>query len=146
LDTKEWIQIDRNYRHQVKLKQNLFNNNHRNDLFICKNEAYADAMKVLNMLIEYLPYQYPNMFQRNHSKTKIMNLITGQTFNLTESDHKHPLEIAALLVQEDLVIMQRPPNEEKYYANVITAYISFVIYKINSSIGISSLFSIWMVT
>ncbi len=75
-----------------------------------------------------------------------MNLITGQTFNLTESDHKHPLEIAALLVQEDLVIMQRPPNEEKYYANVITAYISFVIYKINSSIGISSLFSIWMVT
>lgn len=71
------------------------------------------------MLIEYLPHQYPNMFQSNHSKTKIINLITNQTFNLTESNHLHPLEIASFLIQEDLVIMQRDTNSEVYHANVI---------------------------
>jgi hypothetical protein len=119
LDTNEWIKIDSNYREQIKLKGKLLNSSRRNDLFICKKEAYAGAMETLEMLIEYLPHQYPNMFQGNHSKTQITNLITKQTFDLTQSDHKHPLEIASLLVQEDLVIMQRHPDEEIYHANVI---------------------------
>ncbi|CAF1489481.1 unnamed protein product [Adineta ricciae] len=119
LNTHEWIQIDRNYREELVLKENLLNSNRRCDIFICKDEAYGGAMETLQMLIEHLPNQYPNMFQRNHSRTKITNLITGQTFSLTEPDHKHPLEIASLLVQEDLVIMQRPANEETYYANAL---------------------------
>jgi hypothetical protein len=118
LDVNEWIQIDPNYRHEIQLKQDLLSSSRRNDLFIYKDDAYAGAMETLEMLIEYLPYHYPNMFQRNHSKTKIMNLITGETFDLTEVDHMHPLEIAAHLIQEDLVILQRNPNEETYHANV----------------------------
>lgn len=82
-------------------------------------------METLKMLIEYLPNQYPNMFQTNHSKTEITNLITKQTFNLTESDHLHPLEISALLVQEDLVIMQQNSTEEIYHANVIQYYLIY---------------------
>lgn len=76
-------------------------------------------MELLKMFIEHLPYQYPNMFQRNHSRTKIMNLITGDKFDLTDTNLMHPLEIASLLVQEDLVIMQRHPTEDIYHANVI---------------------------
>ncbi|UJR16215.1 hypothetical protein I4U23_003125 [Adineta vaga] len=119
LNILEWIQIDRNYREELILKQKLLNSNRRSDIFICKDEAYAGAMETLQMLIEHLPYQYPNMFQRNHSKTQITNLITGKLFDLTEANHKHPLEIASLLVQEDLVIMQRAANEETYYANAL---------------------------
>ncbi|CAF0786838.1 unnamed protein product [Rotaria sp. Silwood1] len=119
LDTHDWIQIDPYYRQHIRLKQELLNSARRNYLFLYKDETYDASMEVLQMLIEYLPYQYPNMFQRNHSKTKIINLITRQIFDLTESDHMHPLEIAALLVQEDLVIMQRHPNEEIYHANAL---------------------------
>ncbi|CAF1909314.1 unnamed protein product [Rotaria magnacalcarata] len=119
LPTHEWIQIDPNYRQQIQLKQRLLNSPRRNDLFVYKDEAYAASMETLKMLIAYLPFKYPNMFQRNNSKTKIMNLITKQTFNLIESDHLHPLEIAAYLVQEDLVIMQRDPTEEIYHANAL---------------------------
>jgi predicted nucleic acid-binding OB-fold protein len=119
LDINEWIQIDPNYRQQIELKKILLKSSRRKDLFIYKDEAYAGAMEILKMLIEYLPNQYPNMFQTNHSKTKIINLITKQIFNLTESDHLHPLEIASFLVQEDLVIMQQNPNLETYHANVI---------------------------
>ncbi len=126
MDIHEWIQIDPNYREEIRLKQDLLNGTQRNDLFICKEEAYAGAMETLQMLIEYLPYQYPHMFQRNHSKTKIINLITKQTFNLTESDHLHPLEIASLLVQEDLVIMQRNSNQDTYHANVIQYYFNYL--------------------
>lgn len=122
LDPKEWIQIDPNYRKQLALKQKLLETSRRDDLFITKHETYSASMEVLKMLIDYLPNQYPNMFQTNHSKTKIHNLITKQTFNLTESNHLHPLEISALLVQEDLVIMQRPNNQEIYHANVIQYY------------------------
>ncbi|CAF2368573.1 unnamed protein product [Rotaria sp. Silwood2] len=119
LDIHEWIQIDSNYRQYIHLKQELLNSTRRNDLFIYKDETYDASIEVLKMLIEYLPYHYPNMFQRNHSKTKIINLITQQTFDLTDSDHIHPLEIAALLIQEDLVIMQRHPNKEIYHANAL---------------------------
>ena len=118
LDLHQWIQIDRNYREQIRLKQKLFNSHRRADLFFCKEETDASAMETLRMLIEHLPAQYPNMFEGNHSKTRITNLITQQTFDLTDSNHLHPLEIAALLVQEDLVIMQQKPNDETYYANV----------------------------
>ncbi|CAF3412581.1 unnamed protein product [Rotaria socialis] len=119
LSTHEWIQIDPNYRQQLQLKQRLLNSPRRNDLFVYKDEAYAASMETLKMLIAYLPFKYPNMFQRNNSKTKIMNLITKQTFNLIESAHLHPLEIAAFLVQEDLVIMQRDPTGEIYHANAL---------------------------
>jgi hypothetical protein len=145
LDPNEWIQIDRNYRQQIQLKKRLLNSSHREDLFCYKDEAYAGAMETLNMLIDYLPNQYPNMFETNHSKTKITNLITNETFNLTESDHLHPLEIATRLVQEDLVIMQRNSTEETYHANVI--HFSLLCKtRIFLFIGFSSLFSIWMVT
>ncbi len=122
MNIDEWIQIDPNYREQIKLKQTLLNSSRRSDLFLYKDEAYEGSMEALKMLIEYLPNQYPNMFHTNHSKTKIINLITNQTFNLTESDHSHPLEIAAYLVQEDLVIMQRNSNEQTYHANVTQYY------------------------
>lgn len=123
LDINEWIQIDPNYRQQIQLKEKLLNSSRRDDLFMCKDSAYDASMEVLKMLIEHLPYQYPNMFQRNHSKTKIINLITQQTFDLTTADHLHPLEIAALLVQEDLVIMQPDPKNETYYTNVMEYFL-----------------------
>lgn len=118
LDLHDWIQIDPNYREEIRLKETLFNSERRADVFLCKDEAYAGAMETLELLIEHLPSQFPNMFERNHSRTKITNRITGRTFDLTAAEHKHPLEIASLLVQEDLVIMQREPGEETYRANV----------------------------
>ena len=143
MNTHEWIQIDPNYREELALKEKLLNSHRRYDIFICKDEAYGGAMETLQMLIEHLPNQYPNMFQRNHSRTKITNLITGQTFSLTEPDHKHPLEIASLLVQEDLVIMQRPANEDTYYANVRKSFFLMLLGNQNVS-GISCLFPIGM--
>ena len=145
MDTNKWIEIDSNYREQIKLKQKLLNSSRRNDIFLHKKEAYAGSMEALKMLIEYLPYQYPNMFHGNHSKTKITNLITDQTFDLTESNHLHPLEIASLLVQEDLVIMQQHPDQEIYHANVILYYLD-LIRNVRFCSGIISLFPIWMVT
>lgn len=118
MDLHQWIQIDRNYRREIQLKEEILNGPHRGDFFLCKNETYAAAMEVLTMLIDYLPHQYPNMFENTHSKSKITNLITNRTFDLTRSDHLHPLEIAALLVQEDLVIMQRNSTDDTYHANV----------------------------
>lgn len=126
LDPHEWIQIDPHYRQQIQLKEKIFHGNRREDFFLCKDEAYEGAMEILKMLIDYLPDQYPNMFEKNHSKSKIINLITNEIFDLTQSDHFHPLEIAALLVQEDLVIMQRHPTEDTYHANVIRSFSSSV--------------------
>lgn len=115
---QEWIEIDPAYRTQIGLKKELLQSPRRHDLLIFNDQAYAGSMETLEMLIDYLPWQFPNMFQRNSSKTKITNLITGDTFDITAMNQMHPLEIASLLVQEDLVIMQRDPTEETYHANV----------------------------
>ena len=147
MNLHEWIEIDRNYRREIQLKEQILNGPHRDDFFLCKDETYDAAMEVLTMFIDYLPHQYPNMFENSHSKSTITNLITRKTFDLTRSNHMHPLEIAARLVQEDLVIMQQHPTEETYHANVreTTDRSSWNSFDL-SSVGFSRVFPIGMVT
>ena len=118
MDLHQWIEIDPSYREQLQLKEELLHSPRREELFIVNDEAYAPSRETLEMLIDHLPSQFPNMFKRNASRTTISNLITGQTFDLNAKDDRHPLEIAALLVQEDLVVMQLDEAGESYHANV----------------------------
>lgn len=124
MELHEWIEIDPSYREQLQLKQALFQGPHRDDVFIVKDDAYAACVETLQMLIDHLPSQYPNMFQSNASRTTITNRITGQTFEIAAMDQRHPLEIAALLVQEDLVVMELDVAGEAYHANVRPAVLS----------------------
>ena len=70
LDINQWIEIDSNYRQHIQLKQN---SSRRSDLFMCKDYLYDASMEILKMLIEHLSFRYPNMFQCNNSKAKIIN-------------------------------------------------------------------------
>ena len=118
MELHQWIEIDPFYREQLQLKQELLQGPRREDVFIVKDDAYAACLETLQMLIDHLPSQYPHMFQSNAARTTITNRITGQTFDITAMEQRHPLEIAALLVQEDLVVMELDPAEEAYHANV----------------------------
>lgn len=145
MDIHKWIEIDPFYRQQIDLKEKLLQSNRRNDLLIYSEKAYDGAMEVLEMLIDHLPDQYPFMFQRNTTKTSIINSITDKQFSITNMKEMHPLEIAALLVQEDLVIMQLNPDTQTYHANVritIWYFSSISVY----FLGVSGLFSIWLDT
>ncbi|CAF1659843.1 unnamed protein product, partial [Didymodactylos carnosus] len=111
----EWIEIDCHYRQHMSLKRDLFNER-KNDVLMYKSMTEKGSKEVLDMLIDYLPQRFPNMFRK--TKTGIDNLITGESFNLTEKLSIHPLEIGSRLVQEDLVLMQYEPIDEMYHANV----------------------------
>ena len=148
LDMHEWIEIDRYYRPQIQLKAELLASSRRQEIFVCKDEAFAGAKEALEMLFDFLPQQFPNMFQGNPSRTKITNLITGRTFDLSDMHQTHPLEIAANLVQEDLVIMQRDAEQETYQANVMNAVLhrNEPFLSEYSHLGVGSLFSFGLVT
>ena len=148
LTLHQWIEIDPQYRVQIDEKKSLLKSSRRNDLLIYNDDAYAGSLETLEMLIDYLPSQFPQMFERNSLKTKIFNRITEETFDLSALNEIHPLEIASRLVQEDLIIMQLNPNEQTYHANVRHRHEHFRSLLRNRFVflGVVRLFSIGLVT
>lgn len=119
MDLHRWIELDDSYRHDIALKNQLLNSDRRPDLFMHDDQVYDACLETLQLLIEHLPKQYPNMFERNRTKTMIINHITGESFNTTGDVHRiHPLEIAARLVQEDFAVLQLNPITDSYHAQV----------------------------
>ena len=61
----------------------------------------------------YLPERYPSMFLK--TPTGITNLITHETFNITQRPlPEDPMTICARLVQDDLALMVEKPDGEYY--------------------------------
>ncbi len=115
LNTDEWIEIDCHYRKYIAVKRDLLNE--RNEaVFMFKDGTETASREVLDMLVDYLPQRFPNMFRK--TANGIDNLITNESFDLVGNIRMHPLNIASRLIQEDLVIMQHDPQDGLYHANV----------------------------
>jgi len=99
----------------MSVKRALLNENNEAVLMF-KSNSEAASREVLDMLVDYLPQRFPNMFRK--TENSIDNLITNESFALTDETMMHPLDIASRLVQEDLVIVQYDASDELYHANV----------------------------
>lgn len=67
------------------------------------------AYELLEELCDYLPHRYPSLFQK--TPVGIDNLLTGEKFNVIERPlQQDPMQMAARLVQDDLVITVENPD------------------------------------
>lgn len=90
-----WIEIDEHYESEIAQKHELLRNQHQ-EVFAELPQGLAGSKEVLEMLIDYLPKHFPERFSKK----------------MQVDENLHPLEVASLLVQEDLVIMS--PKDDQW--------------------------------
>lgn len=113
-DPSQLVRITETYADQMAQKK-LLSEKHPDQVFNVLPGSHEASRHVLNLLVPHLTRHYPAMFQREGEN--LHNVATGETWNLTDSQH-HPLFVAGRLVQEDLLLMQKGAGDETPYSLV----------------------------
>ena len=99
ISSSEWLEIDNLFLSEIQNKKNLFNTKHK-QVYQDTPESINSQKEVLESILENLLLYHPKHYEKAKK-------------NLTFRDNLTPLESAALLVQEDLLIMM--PKDEEYF-------------------------------
>ena len=113
LDPRDWIEVDDRLAEQLREKDHLFAEEH-DRVFQAEEGSEEAQAEVLSMLMDYLPQAYPALYEREGDSITIMP--TGQTYTRTDYAAR-PLELAARLVQDDLVLMHKQNGEHRLIAD-----------------------------
>lgn len=132
LDWNDWIELDNEFLkfHDRKVERLA----ERGDKLVATfPDAFDAAIELLEEFRNWLPARYPSLFRRTN--VGIDNLVTGESFNIVERPlKKDPMEIAALLLQDDLAIMM-PGEDGQYYLKagciLLAGNLFFFCYKIS---------------
>jgi hypothetical protein len=98
----EWIELDEHYSAELALKRELLTTNY-SEVFTAVAGSEAARRETWDVLTAHLVRQWPDWFTRNDRILE--NHLTGETWDLDDPG-RDPLEAAALLVQEDLCLIQ----------------------------------------
>ena len=112
----EWFEIfDLQERAlQMAEKRKLLANN-QDDVFISDPSATMASTEVLNLILEHLPAIRPELYSRGENTIKLeshTNFDGDEWSTDLKTNEMHPLDLAARLVQEDLIIMLPPDNRQ----------------------------------
>lgn len=103
LDPEAWIDVDERLGAYLDEKARL-RVSHRDAVFVAEVGTEAAQAEVLEMLAEHLPRRFPEIYQRRGAEMEIVPL--RRSVPLVEAGLA-PLQVAASLVQEDLVLLRR---------------------------------------
>jgi hypothetical protein len=103
LDPEAWIDVDDRLGEYLNEKARL-RESHRDEVFVAEAGTEATQAEVLELLVEHLPRRFPEIYQRHKTEMEIVPL--GRMVPLAEAGLA-PLQVAANLVQEDLVLLRR---------------------------------------
>ncbi|KAL9594624.1 MAG: hypothetical protein Q9219_006932 [cf. Caloplaca sp. 3 TL-2023] len=108
----EWIELDKEFPDFHAEKSRRIGEL-GNKIAYTAPEGLNGAYELLEEFRDYLPQRYPSLFAK--TLVGIDNLLTGERFNTTERPLKQdPMQIAARLVQDDLVITIEKPDGQYY--------------------------------
>lgn len=106
LDPQAWIEVDERLGAYLDEKARL-RVSHRDEVFVAEAGTEAAQAEVLGLLIEHLPRRFPEIYQRHETEMEIIPL--RRTVPLAPGGLA-PLQVAASLVQEDLVLLRKSEN------------------------------------
>lgn len=102
LEAADWIDVDARLGEYLEEKQRL-RQLHPDEVFAAEPGTEAAQAELLALLVEHLPARFPQIYRRD-----------GDTMQIAEGTVSlagdAPLRIAASLVQEDLLLMRRGPE------------------------------------
>ena len=113
---EEWFEIFdlQEWEFQMEEKRRLLANHH-GDIFMAAPSSLAASTEVLNLMLKHLPAIRPDLYSQNGDTIRLKPYSMFQEkvwFTNPKKNGMHPLDLAARLVQEDLIIM-RPPDSKK---------------------------------
>jgi dimethylamine monooxygenase subunit A len=111
LDLRNWIEPDERMGVELAEKERLLRERH-GEVFAALPGAEAGSIEVLELLVDYLPTQFPTLFQRDGKFLR--NRVTQQSWDLSQKVLR-PLDLAGRLVQEDLCLMQENTETGLYH-------------------------------
>ena len=103
-----WLELDNKFEEEILLKKNLLNANRDKVLQISKGSE-DEQEEILESILNYLQKFHSDKYK--FSKDSIYIKSTNDLYDLRQ--FKNPIELASLLVQEDLVLMS--PKGDKFY-------------------------------
>jgi len=121
LNMKNWIQIDKTYPAQMKLRHKLIKENYK-EVFVTNEDEGIKAAKqeLLEMIIDYLPKQFSDKFESRDGG--VYNKIVDEFVSSDPEDVTDPLIRAGNLTQEDWCILEWSESHQAY---VLTAGIVY---------------------
>jgi hypothetical protein len=102
LDPKDWIEVDEHLPRYLKEKERLLAED-REQVFREEIETRGAQQEVLDLLVEYLPVRFPDIYRRDGN---LIEIIPARMHIDIADDSEAPLLRAHRLVQEDLVLMR----------------------------------------
>ncbi|MGE0419023.1 MAG: DUF3445 domain-containing protein [Acetobacteraceae bacterium] len=111
----DWFEFDALYLTEMRERHRLLAAQ-RAEVFAALPCSAAARHETLQMMADHLPLHRPSWFARDGAN--LVNQLTGETWNLAKPS-RDPLEIAGLLVQEDLCIIQVQDSVPHFTAAVL---------------------------
>ncbi len=122
LDPAEWLEPDAAMVAQLEEKARLYRQ-HYYAVFAEMPESLAAQTELLGLLADYLPTRFPSLWRREANNLRIVP--TGEIVALDGAES--PLLIAALLVQDDLLLLQRDSTGWRLTAGALAFPSSWVL-------------------
>ena len=108
IDDYSWLEIDNLFEAEISLKKRLYEEK-KDQVLITPVESIDIQKEVLDIVLEHLNEFYSDSYRINKDSVEVLKSKTIYFFK----DFENPLELASLLVQEDLIIMQ--PKKDVFY-------------------------------
>lgn len=110
LDLNDWIEVDEHLEIHLNQKERLFNHDEA-AVFRAEDGTEAAQAEVLALLLDHLGCHFPETYAIDGDHIRIVPSLESYRI----SEHRDaPLKLAAHLVQEDLVLMRKDPQDEGY--------------------------------
>ncbi len=106
LDLADWIELGDHYERDVTLKREV-QARHPGTVFAAMPEAVDGCAEVRDAIVDHLATRFPEDFARDGDG--LVNRRLDERVLIDDPD-RHPLEVAARLVQEDLIVMVEAPE------------------------------------
>ena len=106
LDVAEWLELGEHYERDIARKRDV-QSRHPGTVFAAIPEALAACAEVRDAIVDHLVDRFPDHFTRDGGV--LVNHRLGERV-VVDDPEPHPLETAARLVQEDLIVMIDAPG------------------------------------
>ena len=108
IEESSWLEIDNLFLQEIELKQKLYKKR-KKDVLITPPDSIEIQKEVLDILLDHLKDFHSDAYKVTRESIEVIKSNTIYYYK----DFKSPLELASLLVQEDLIIME--PKKEVFY-------------------------------
>ena len=108
IQESKWLEIDNKFVEEIDLKKKLLRKN-RNEVLQTIHGSENQQYEALTSILDYLQKYHSEKYTLNEDSVLIKS--TKDVYKFNEFDE--PIELASLLVQEDLVIMS--PKDGNFY-------------------------------